>query len=82
ATRTDRPAHSHPAQHALASATVLHARCADADAYATTLMVLGPDAGYAFAVEHNLAACLIEHGPGETFTEKRTPAFEAYQNQP
>jgi thiamine biosynthesis lipoprotein len=76
------PRTGHPAQHALASATVLHARCADADAYATTLMVLGPDAGYDFAVEHNLAAYLIVHGPGETFTEKRTPAFEAYQNQP
>lgn len=71
-----------PAQHALASATVLHARCADADAYATTLMVLGPDAGYAFALEHNLAAHLIIHGPGDSFLEKSTPAFEAYQHQP
>lgn len=76
------PRTGRPVTHGLASATVLHANCADADAYATTLMVLGPDEGYAFALAHNLAAHLLVHAPNGAFIERNTPAFDAYLHQP
>lgn len=45
-----------PASHGLQAVTVLHPECMQADALATALYVLGPDAGMAFAAEHQLAA--------------------------
>jgi len=71
--RTGRPVGNH-----LASATVLHASCALADAYATVLMVLGETEGYAFAETHDLAVFLIYHD-GEGFAEKTSPAFDAFE---
>ena len=47
-----------PIAHALASVTVLHTECLHADALATLLTVLGPEAGWAFAEEHGIAARL------------------------
>ena len=61
----------------MASVSVVHASCAWADAYATALMVFAPDEGYAFAVEHDLAAYFIVHEGESEFTERVTPAFEA-----
>ena len=66
-----------PVTHALASVSVAHRSAALADAYATALMVLGPEAGMALAGRLGLAALFIEHnanGPG--FTERSTPAFD------
>jgi thiamine biosynthesis lipoprotein len=54
------PATGRPVDHALASVTVLAERCADADAWATALLVLGPARGLALADEHGLAALFIE----------------------
>ena len=48
-----------PADNAVVSATVLHASAMWADAYATTLMVLGRDAGIAFAEAEGLAAYIM-----------------------
>ncbi|MEZ4463515.1 MAG: FAD:protein FMN transferase [bacterium] len=70
--RTGRPIH-----HTLASVTVLHARCALADAWATALNVLGPDEGYALASRLGLAALFLIKAPGGGWTERATPAFEA-----
>lgn len=47
-----------PIAHALASVTVLHAECLHADALATLLTVLGPEAGWEFAEQHGIAALL------------------------
>ena len=47
-----------PIAHALASVTVLHAECLHADALATLLTVLGPEAGWEFAEKHGIAALL------------------------
>ncbi|MGC1274834.1 MAG: FAD:protein FMN transferase [Planctomycetaceae bacterium] len=69
--RTGRPVH-----HALTAVTILADDCMAADACATTVMVLGPDEGYDWLVERDLAALLILRD-GERFVEKTTPAFDA-----
>ncbi len=48
-----------PIQHKLVSATVIAPSCADADAWATALMVLGPEQGLAVAEAQNLAVYLL-----------------------
>jgi len=70
------PRTSRPIAHGLASASVLHDTCAMADAYATALMVLGPEKGYTLAVEHGLAALFIIREAPDRFAEKATPAFK------
>jgi len=66
-----------PVTHALASVSVVHWSAAFADAYATALMVLGPEAGMALAGRLGLAALFIEHNAnGSGFTERSTPAFD------
>jgi FAD:protein FMN transferase len=56
------PRTGEPVTHALRSVTVLHAECMQADALATALTVLGPEAGAAFAEQHRLAALFIGDG--------------------
>jgi thiamine biosynthesis lipoprotein len=56
------PRTGEPATHALASVTVLHAQCMQADALATVLTVLGPDEGRDFAQRHGIAALFVSHG--------------------
>ncbi|TWT39537.1 FAD:protein FMN transferase [Blastopirellula retiformator] len=51
-----------PLAHTLASVSVLHADCASSDALATTLMVLGPDQGYNWAEEQELAVLFLIRG--------------------
>lgn len=66
-----------PVTHGLASVCVVHPSAAHADAYATALMVLGPEEGLAIAVRLGLAALFVERtGDGRKFTERSTPAFE------
>lgn len=48
-----------PTAHGLAQASVLHASAREADGLATTLMVLGPDEGLAWAEAEGLAALLL-----------------------
>jgi len=65
-----------PVEHRLASVTVLHPSAMAADAYATALMVLGPEAGMHFAREHRLAALFLERVPGTAkWHEYVTPEF-------
>jgi thiamine biosynthesis lipoprotein len=70
------PQTGRPIAHALASVSVLHEQCALADAWATALMVLGPDKGYDLAVAKGLAALFIIHDPEQGFDARSTPAFE------
>lgn len=56
------PRTGEPVAHALASVTVLHPRCMEADALATVLTVLGPDDGWDFAERHRVAALFVSHG--------------------
>jgi len=68
------PRTGRPVAHRLASVTVLHETAAEADAWATALQVLGPEAGYALAVEEGLAAYFIVRR-GEGFESRATAAF-------
>lgn len=68
------PRTGRPIKHRLASVTVITDICMQADAWATTLMVLGPDEGYEFAVGRNLAVLFLVRN-GQNFTRKPTPAF-------
>ena len=66
-----------PVTHDLASATIITASAMRADALATSLMVLGPEAGYALAAREGIAALLIQRA-GDRFEERATPALAAY----
>ncbi|MEZ6065431.1 MAG: FAD:protein FMN transferase [Planctomycetaceae bacterium] len=63
-----------PVTHSLASVTVLAEDCMTADALATTLMVLGPEQGRAFANEQGVAAWLLRRD-GEGFVDEASTAF-------
>lgn len=67
-----------PADHALASVTVIADNCADADALATLLLVLGPQEGPAFARQRGLAALFLVRGEAG-FSEVLTDPFQAYR---
>ncbi|WP_166820614.1 FAD:protein FMN transferase [Thalassoroseus pseudoceratinae] len=75
------PRTGRPVEHSPASVSVIAQSCMEADAVATTLMVLGPDAGYNWAEEHGYAAIFLIH-PGERgaevvseIVERETSAF-------
>ncbi len=66
-----------PVTNGLASVCVLHPSAARADAYATALMVLGPEDGLALARRLGIAALFIERdASGSSFRESSTPEFE------
>lgn len=70
------PRTAKPLTHDLVSVTALASDCMTADAAATALLVLGPEAGPAFAARHDLAArfvSLATDGP----TERLSPAMAA-----
>ena len=69
-----------PAQHALASVSVVTRDAATADAWATALFVAGPQAGYDLAVRQGLAAYFIERRAGR-LAERSTPAFSALASE-
>ncbi|NVK03135.1 MAG: FAD:protein FMN transferase [Oceanospirillaceae bacterium] len=73
------PATARPITHRLASVTVLRPTCAEADALATTLMVLGDEAGFEFAKERGIAAYfLVKDAESDGFVEKATVEFEQF----
>ncbi len=66
-----------PINHKLVSVTVIHPSSMTADGLSTTLMVMGPEKGLAFAQAHNIAALFIvktEHG----FVQENTVKFVQY----
>ncbi len=69
------PRTGRPVAHRLASVSVIHPSCMYADAYATTLMVLGPDDGLAWAEDHGLAALFLVRA-GDGFEERATSRFK------
>ena len=70
------PRSGRPVSHGLASVTVLHPSATLADAWATALLTLGPEQGFATALENGLPAYFIVHH-NEGFREKFTPGFAA-----
>jgi len=70
------PATGAPTTNATVSVTVLAKDCMSADAWATALTVMPPDAALAFAAEHDLAALIVSRGPGG-LEERLSPALQA-----
>jgi FAD:protein FMN transferase len=68
------PRTGRPIDHALASVSVVADDCMTADAWATALMVLGPDEGYNIAQQQGLAALFLVR-EGSTFAVRATPGF-------
>ena len=68
------PSTGRPVTHQLASVTVADSKCAMADGWATTLLVLGPEKGFELAVSRNLPALFIERSDNG-FVVKQTPRF-------
>lgn len=71
------PVLGRPVQHRLLAASVLHERCADADAWATALMVAGPDSAWAIAEREGLEVALLIAGAGGEVEERLTAGFAA-----
>ena len=69
------PATGSPVRHTLASATVVHESCALADAWATAMMVLGPEEGLRVAEENALAVLLLAY-QGEGVREITSAPFD------
>lgn len=66
-----------PIDNSMVTATVLHATCMEADAYATALMVMGPDAAIDFATKQQLAAVVTFVSDDDSLCERTTPALDA-----
>lgn len=71
------PRTGRPVSHQLASVSVVAELCVVADGLATGLQVLGPDDGYALAVERGWAALFLIRDDTGAITERATPAFVA-----
>ncbi|MDP7112838.1 MAG: FAD:protein FMN transferase, partial [Myxococcota bacterium] len=69
------PRTARPVEHGLASVTVVHDRCAEADGWATALMVLGPDEGPEIAEREGLAALFLTRNDDGSFDERETSRF-------
>lgn len=70
------PRTGRPVRDAAASVTVVSDTCAEADAWATALMAMGAEAGYALAVRENLAAMFLSRFEGGV-VERCTPQMIA-----
>ncbi|SDL56778.1 thiamine biosynthesis lipoprotein [Franzmannia pantelleriensis] len=66
-----------PIEHSLASVTVLHPSNAWADAWATALMVLGPEQGLQLAEQHSLMVMLLVRD-GDGWATRTSSAFIDY----
>lgn len=70
------PTTGEPVHNRIASLSVLHADCAEADALATGLMAMGEDRARALAESEGLAVFMILHD-GEGFDSWASPAFQS-----
>lgn len=71
------PRSSWPLSNTLASVSVMHRLCVQADAQATVLSVLGTDAGLAYADANDLAAVFLRREPDGRCTEHLSRAAAA-----
>lgn len=65
-----------PVDHGPASVSVIASDCMTADAWATALMVLGPD-GISLATEQGLGVLILERQPDQTIVQHMNPAFRS-----
>jgi thiamine biosynthesis lipoprotein len=71
---TINPVTALPVKHSLASVTVIAPTTMQADGWATALMVLGVEKGFAVAEQHQLAVLFISR-TADSFTDRATTAF-------
>ena len=71
------PRTGRPVTHGLRSVSVIAERCSLADARSTALNVLGPEEGYALALEQSWAALFLTDDGAGRLVERETPAFTA-----
>jgi len=76
------PRTGRPVEHALASVTVVDTRAMMADAWATALMVLGPEEGYNLAEAAGLAALFQVRTADDDVAMRATSAFSALSANP
>ncbi len=69
------PVTGRPVVHELASVTVVAPSTLEADGYSTTLMVLGPERGMAWADAHGLGVYMILRSAGGVLNERYNAAF-------
>ena len=69
-----------PVAHALAAVTVLAPTALMADGYSTLLLILGPEQGWRYAMQHQIAAVFVNRVEGG-FVSKATPAFSTIAGQ-
>ena len=74
------PRTGYPITHNVASVSVVHTSCAAADAYATGLLVLGPE-GFDLAEQLGLAAYVLFRDSGEVFMGRMTSAFKRHLDE-
>lgn len=74
------PVTGRPVTHDLAAVTVLMPDTMRADAFATALMVLGPEAGFQLAEAQDVAAFFVIR-KGEAFYDRATNLFKSYLKQ-
>lgn len=74
------PTTGRPVTHGLASVTVVMPETRKADAFATALMVLGPQAGFRLAESKGIAALFVVR-TDSGYTDLLTRAFNAYLKQ-
>ena len=71
------PRTGYPIQHNLVSVSVILPECADADAWATAMMVLGPEEGMAVAEANHIPIYMILK-TSEGFEVRHSTAFARY----
>lgn len=71
------PRTGRPVTHDTASVSVFAATCAEADAWATTLLVLGAEAGLPLAEKHDLVASFVVRASPERFVVRTTSAYRS-----
>ena len=69
-----------PIQHNLASVTVMATSCAEADAWATAFLVMGPEQSLALAEKWAIPIYLLV-GRGDTFEDMKSTQFAPYMQQ-
>ncbi len=69
------PRQGRPVAHTLASVSVVDLTCMRADALASGLLVLGPEAGYEVAVQEDLAVLFLIRSAAGSVEERATPSF-------
>lgn len=74
------PRRGEPIVHGLASVTVVAADCMQADALATALIVMGPQAGLALARRAGIAAHFIVRGADGRLVDHATETFSALRS--